>query len=134
MTAFEITCTVIPEKQDDTRLERFVIIAPEDGMIWVAAWKSAGVSSPGSEKQKGAVARTAPGATDTDLEAEKPAGGDILELSDRQLDCRSRNLGRCAGYPISVAVTCDSPEGAVEVEDDCHFNVLECWMLEEAID
>ncbi len=135
MAAFQITCTVIPELQDDEQLARFVIIAPEDRMVWVAAWKPAANNGPGRKNSGNTVAGIGPGGPDSGLKAQDGADCDILRLSDGQLDCRSRNLGKCTGHPVSVVASNSLPEGAVEIgEDDCFLNVLECWMLEEAMD
>ncbi len=133
MTAFGITCTVIPQMQDDTWLERFLIIAPEDKMVWVAAWKLRSATDSTRQEQRGAIAGTSAGTPFGGLNTEDTGGGDILKLSDRQLDCRSRNLGRCRDFPASSAASCDCRGFEIQ-EDDCFSDVIECWLLEEAAD
>jgi hypothetical protein len=136
MTAYKITCTVIPEREDDTMSAKFLVVAPEDRIVWVATTTPGQIPDLSPEERKRAVAQAGLKSLLGKLRREEIMDGDILALTDRQIDCRDRNLGKCSRYPLSTRVqptTC--AEGAVELkEDDCYPGVLECWMLEEEVD
>ena len=135
MTAFKITCTVIPEQQDDALAAKFLVVAPEDKIVWVASAKPGEIPNLGPEESKRAVAQAGLKSLLGKLQREEASYGDILELSDSQIDCRGRNQGKCIRFPLTTSGKCDCPEGALEISDDiCHPGVLECWMLEEDMD
>jgi hypothetical protein len=39
MTAYPIVSAVIPEREDDTLSDKFLVVAPEDRIVWVATTK-----------------------------------------------------------------------------------------------
>ena len=135
MTAFKISCTVIPERENDTMSAKFLVVAPEDRIVWIATSGPGQTPDFSPEGRKRAVAQAGLKSLLGKLKHEEPADGDILELSDDQIDCRDRNLGKCSRYPRSTAIICHRPEGAVAAEEDeCYPGVLECWLLEEGMD
>lgn len=137
MTAYKITCTVIPEREDDAISAKFLIVAPEDRIVWIATASPRHSPDLSAEGRKRAVAQAGLQSLLGKLRRQEAEDGDILSLTDRQIDCRDRNLGKCSRYPqVTVQATGDCPEGAVETreEDDCYPGVLECWMLEEEVD
>jgi hypothetical protein len=135
MTAFKITCTVIPEYEDDSLSAKFLVVAPEDRIVWIATAKPGQIPDLSPAERKRAVAQAGLKSLLGKLRREEAKDGDILELTDEQIDCRDRNLGRCSRFPHSTAASRDCPEGAVVVsEEDCYPGVLECWMLEEEMD
>lgn len=136
MTAFKITCTVIPEQQNDSLWAKFLVVAPDDRIVWVASAKPGEVSALGPEERGRAVAQAGLKSLLGKLEREEAKDGDILELSDNQIDCRDRNLGKCSRFPSTTAAKCGGcSEGASAVgEDSCYPGVLECWLLEEEMD
>ena len=135
MTAFKISCTVIPERENDTMSAKFLVVAPEDRIVWIATSGPGQTPDLSPEGRKRAVAQAGLKSLLGKLKREEATDGDILELSDDQIDCRDRNLGKCSRYPRSTAIICHRPEGAVEAEkDECYPGVLECWLLEEGMD
>ncbi len=136
MTAYMISCTVIPEREDDTLSAKFLVVAPEDRIVWVATATPGQLPDLSPEERKRAIAQAGLRSLLGKLEREEEIDGDILALTDRQIDCRDRNLGKCSRYPVSTRVQAnDCPEGAYEVPDDeCYPGVLECWLLEEEVD
>ena len=136
MTAYMITCTVIPEREDDTLSAKFLVVAPEDRIVWVATATPGQLPDLSPEERKRAIAQAGLRSLLGKLEREEEIDGDILALTDRQIDCRDRNLGKCSRYPVSTRVQATAcPEGAYEAtEDDCFPGVLECWLLEEEVD
>ena len=135
MTAFKISCTVIPKKEHDTLSAKFLVVAPEDRIVWIATSAPGQAPDLSPEGRKRAVAQAGLKSLLGKLRREEATDGDILELSDEQINCRDRNLGKCSRYPHSTAVTCTRPEGAEQAEnDECFPGVLECWLLEEGVD
>jgi len=136
MTAYKISCTVIPEREDDALSAKFLVVAPEDRIVWIASSRPGQTSDLSTEGRKRAVAQAGLQSLLGKLRRQEVIDGDILSLSDRQIDCRDRNLGRCSRYPQVTQPVRDCPEGGIEVadEDDCYPGVLECWMLEEEVD
>ncbi|MHB1325098.1 MAG: hypothetical protein ACYDGS_05465 [Thermoleophilia bacterium] len=137
MTAYKITCTVIPEREDDAISAKFLIVAPEDRIVWIATASPRHSPDLSAEGRRRAVAQAGLQSLLGKLRSQEAEDGDILSLTDRQIDCRDRNLGKCNRYPqVTVQAAADCPEGAVETreEDDCYPGVLECWMLEEEVD
>ena len=136
MTAYKITCTVIPEREDDALSAKFLVVAPEDRIIWIANSRPGQIPDLSSEGRKRAVAQAGLQSLLGKLHRQEAMDGDILALSDKQIDCRDRNLGKCSRYPQVTKLAEDCPEGAFETndEDDCYPGVLECWMLEEEVD
>ncbi len=135
MTAYKITCTVIPEHEDDAISSKFLVVAPEDRIVWIATARPGYSPDLSPEGRKRAVTQAGIQSQLSKLRNQESVDGDILALSDRQIDCRDRNLGKCSRYPQVTKAT-DCPEGAVEADDDedCSPGVLECWMLEEEVD
>lgn len=139
MSAYKITCAVIPEKEDDGLSSKFLVVAPDDKIVWVTTTKPGQIHSLGPEERKRAVAqaglKSLLGKLRQEEERTDEDSCDILELTDEQIDCRDRNSGKCERYPRSTRREYDCPEGAVETEEEeCHPGVLECWMLEEEMD
>ncbi|MHB9053215.1 MAG: hypothetical protein ACYC5F_04405 [Thermoleophilia bacterium] len=135
MSAYKITCTVIPEREDDARSTRFLVVAPEDRIVWITTSGRGQNQDLSSEGRKRAVAQAGLQSLLGKLKRQETEDGDILSLSDRQIDCRDRNLGKCSRYPQTTRTSSDGPEGAFETgEDECYPGVLECWMLEEEVD
>ncbi len=136
MTAYKITCTVIPEREDDAVSAKFLVVAPEDRIVWIANARPGYSPDLSAEGRKRAVAQAGLQSLLGKLRRQEVVDGDILSLSDRQIDCRDRNLGKCSRYPQVTTVAEDCLEGAYETseEDDCYPGVLECWMLEEEVD
>jgi len=138
MTAYKITCTVIPEREDDALSAKFLVVAPEDRIIWIATARPGHPPDLSAEERKRSVAQAGLQSLIGKLRRQEAMDGDILSLSDKQIDCRDRNLGKCSRYPQITHAAENCPEGAVEaveaVEDDCYPGVLECWMLEEEMD
>ncbi len=138
MSAYKITCAVIPERDDDGLSAKFLVVAPDDKIIWVATARRGQIPDLSPEERKKAVAQAGLKSLLGKLKRQEQAeemNGDILKLTDRQIDCRDRNLGKCGRYPHSTQTECDCPEGAVEsINEDCYPGVLECWMLEEEMD
>lgn len=135
MTAYKITCTVIPEREDDALSAKFLVVAPEDRIVWIATARPGHSPDLSAEGRKRAVAQAGLQSLIGKLRRQEAMDGDILSLSDKQIDCRDRNLGKCSRYPQVTQVAEDCPEGAVEaLEDECYPGVLECWMLEEEVD
>ena len=135
MTAYKIACTVIPEREHDTRSAKFLVVAPEDRIVWVAQTVPGKIPDLSPQERQRAVAEAGLKSLMAKLRREEVKDGDILSLTDSQIDCRDRNLGRCSRYPVSTKARSDCPEGACEVpEDECYAGVLECWLLEEEVD
>ena len=137
MSAYRITCTVIPEREDDARSTRFLVVAPEDRIVWITTSRKGNNPDFSTEGRKRAVAQAGLQSLLGKFKRQEENGGDILSLSDKQIDCRDRNLGKCCRYPQLTKSSCSCPEGAVEASDDeadCFPGVLECWMLEEEVD
>ncbi len=136
MTAYQITCTVIREREDDAISAKFLVVAPEDRIVWIASAGREQTPDLSSDGRKRAIAQAGLQSLLGKLRRQEVEDGDILSLSDRQIDCRDRNLGKCNRYPQMTKTASDCPEGAVETldEDDCYPGVLECWMLEEEVD
>ncbi len=136
MSGRAIVCAVIPEKADDERREKYLVVAPEDRIVWVAAPGDETDSVTISEERKQAVTRANIASLTMKLEREQQElsaeEADILDISDEQLDCRERNEGICERYP-RLAGACDA-EGSELCDDECRENVLECWLLEEEVD
>lgn len=55
MTAYSIVSAVIPERQDDTHSNRFLVVAPEDRIVWVATTKAGQIPNLSPEERKRAV-------------------------------------------------------------------------------
>ncbi|MHB8792188.1 MAG: hypothetical protein ACYC6O_02445 [Thermoleophilia bacterium] len=135
MTAYKITCTVIPEREDDALSAKFLVVAPEDRIVWIATARPGHSPDLSAEGRKRAIAQAGLQSLLGKLRRQEVGDGDILSLSDKQIDCRDRNLGKCSRYPQVTHIVEDCLEGAVEaLEDDCYPGVLECWMLEEEVD
>jgi hypothetical protein len=136
MTAYKISCTVIPEREDDALSAKFLVVAPEDRIVWIASSRPEQASDLSVEGRKRSVAQAGLQSLLGKLRRQEAMDGDILSLSDRQIDCRDRNLGKCSRYPQMTKAADDCQEGAVEArdEEDCYPGVLECWMLEEEVD
>jgi len=138
VSAYKITCAVIPEREDDGLSAKFLVIAPEDKIVWVATARPGQVPDLSPEGRKLAVAQAGLKSLLGKLNRQEQAeelDGDILELTDKQIDCRDRNLGKCGRYPHSTQKECDCPDGAIEsADEECFPGVLECWMLEEEVD
>lgn len=136
MSAYTITCAVIPEREDDATSAKFLVVAPEDRIVWITSSSPNRVPDLTPEGRKKAVAQAGLISLMAKLRQQETEDGDILQLTDQQIDCRDRNLGTCSRYPHSTSgIECDCPEGATETsEDDCCPGVLECWMLEEEVD
>ena len=136
MTAYKIACTVIPEREDDALSAKFLVVAPEDRIIWIASSRPGQTPDLSTEGRKRAVAQAGLQSLLGKLNRQEAADGDILSLSDKQIDCRYRNLGTCNRYPQATSSSDDCLEGAFEAadEDDCYPGVLECWQLEEEVD
>ena len=137
MTAYRITCAVIPEREDDGRSAKFLVVAPEDRIVWVTSTRPENAADLSPEGRKKAVAQAGLVSMAGKLKRQDTKSGDILELTDNQIDCRDRNFGACNRYPKLIEKKGnDCPEGAIETseDDDCCSGVLECWMLEEEVD
>ena len=137
MTAYTITCAVIPEREDDGRSAKFLVVAPEDRIVWITSTRPEHSQDLSPEGRKKAVAQAGLVSMAGKLKRQESDDGDILELTDNQIDCRDRNLGSCNRYPKMIERNGNEcPEGAVETPDDedCCPGVLECWMLEEEVD
>lgn len=55
MTAYPITSAVIPEREDDTSFDKFLVVAPEDRIVWVATTKPGQIPNLSAEERKRAV-------------------------------------------------------------------------------
>lgn len=55
MTAYPIISAVIPEKENDTMFDKFLVVAPEDRIVWVATTKPGQIPNLSSEERKRAV-------------------------------------------------------------------------------
>jgi len=137
MTAYTITCAVIPEREDDGLSDKFLVVAPDDRIIWMTKARPGHSPDLSPEGRKKAVAQAGLTSMAGKLKREEADKGDILALTDNQIDCRERNMGSCSRYPQLIEKkTVDHPEGAVETsdEEDVCPGVLECWMLESEVD
>lgn len=139
VTAHKVTCAVIPEREDDAVSSKFLVVAPEDRIVWVTTTRPGNKPDLSSEERKKAITQAGIQSlsrkmTEEELSAEQEA--DILELTDEQIDCRDRNNGHCEKYPRSAKCDCDhanNPDESTD-KDDCYPGVLECWMLEDEVD
>jgi hypothetical protein len=140
MAGKAIICAVIPEREDDSTSDKYLVVAPEDRIIWVAHPETDRERQLIGECRKRAITEAKIKSLIAKFEQEECSSneeGDILELSDEQLDCRDRNSGKCERFPRSTHGKCDRPEGAMESEgtdDGCFTGVLACWMLEDEVD
>ncbi|MFA6002392.1 MAG: hypothetical protein WC828_09845 [Thermoleophilia bacterium] len=137
MTAYTITCAVIPEREDDGLSAKFLVVAPDDRIIWMATSRPGYSPDLSPEGRKKAVAQAGLTSMAGKLNRQESDKGDILALTDNQIDCRERNMGACNRYPQLIERSAgDHPEGAVETndEEDVCPGVLECWMLESEVD
>ncbi len=137
MTAYKVTCAVIPEREDDAVSSKFLVVAPEDRIVWVAITKPGSRPDLSPEERKKAVTQAGIQSLSRKMKQEEQAEyeADILELTDKQIDCRERNNGRCERYPKSASGE-DGDAGAAAEDDreECFPGVLECWMLEDEVD
>jgi hypothetical protein len=139
MSAREITSAVIREFEDDGHSAKYLVVAPEERIVWVTTTRDGERPDLSPEERKRAVTQAGIRSLLSKLKREEQAArdeADILDLSDEQIDCRDRNGGRCSRYPRSVNHGTDQPDGASESGDDeeCRPGVLECWMLEDDMD
>lgn len=139
MSAHQIICAVIPEREDDGLSAKFLVVAPEDRIVWIATTRPGQVPDHSPESRKKAVTQAGLHSLIDKLKRQdntSDESGDILELTDMQIDCRDRNQGKCSRFPLSTRIKHDCQEGAVETDnlEDCYPGVLECWMLEEDMD
>lgn len=55
MTAYPIISAVIPEKEDDALFNKFLVVAPEDRIVWVATTKPGQIPNLSAEERKRTV-------------------------------------------------------------------------------
>lgn len=55
MTAYSIVSAVIPEKEDDALFDKFLVVAPEDRIVWVATTKPGQIPNLSAEERKRTV-------------------------------------------------------------------------------
>lgn len=55
MTAYSIVSAVIPEREDDALSDKFLVVAPEDRIVWVATTKPGQIPNLSPEERKRAV-------------------------------------------------------------------------------
>ncbi len=138
MSARQITCAVIRGKEDDGRTAKYLIVVPEDRIVWVATTGEGKTPDLSPEGRKRSATLAGIKSLTNKLNREQESGrqeADILDISDQQIDCRDRHQGKCTRYPHTTQAEPEHPEGASAAdEEECHPGVLECWMLEDEID
>jgi hypothetical protein len=55
MTAYPIINAVIPERQDDGHSDKFLVVAPEDRIVWVATTRPGQIPDLSAEERKRSV-------------------------------------------------------------------------------
>ncbi|MBE0429932.1 MAG: hypothetical protein IBX61_08705 [Thermoleophilia bacterium] len=55
MTAYSIISAVIPEREDDAFSDKFLVVAPEDRIVWVATTVPGQIPNLSAESRKNAV-------------------------------------------------------------------------------
>jgi hypothetical protein len=55
MTAYSIVSAVIPEREDDALCDKFLVVAPEDRIVWVATTRAGQIPNLSAEERKRSV-------------------------------------------------------------------------------
>lgn len=97
MSAYKIVSAVIPEREDDTLSSKFLVVAPEDRIVWVATTAPGRLPDLSPAERKRAVANAEVKSLIGKLIRQEMLEGNRMQFSDIKAefkpDCHDCNPG-----------------------------------------